>query len=1403
MLLVESNYPGASSTEIRGFVDRTTFEFTILSSALLSPYTLSRVRWDFGYPKAKPSWTNGLTINNITFPIEGIFKVKATVYYSQRVIKRGRASTVNRTAVFTETLNIKKFPVDFFKLDKTEGFARLTQFSLTPVFDVFATDTSEIKYVQWDLGNGVVSNRKTLSPIYNEPGIFTIHMIGYTRDGIKFEQRKNITIKEYLNESIKFTQVPPPTFAGHINRYPFKIEITSTNELPHIVDLYAQFSRSYPMEVDKPHKNAFLRPQWRFLDLNGRPIRFIRTKDTRVRVNREGKEDPNGVVVGVRGTAEFYFVDDWYNMDQVTNGQQYTTLWATLRTDNIRLNQFKNNLDSLHPGFANSTAQAFCPYVTIWRKPDIIRFTSNGINNINNVQWKNAKIPFIAKLDFNNYYDYWPDGNIIDQADRGPGKIRASSGIFTSLLSVTGQPSNPSGGSLAHYALLNENENTTLNLGYSGQSERFFTLPLSTSPEPILKYKDENDLLTGGYHKGLLNTAHTGTIVLTAKATLREPILLGEHFNSLIWIPNPVAGTLNITQYIATNNAIINNPQYFYSQALDTYNEFFTERRLIKNAVKKNPNLDQALVSPYNFPTIRNRSEKSIYNVKGLNGLRAIAATTIPNYHAWAADTELNLIYRVAGNGKILSTLNLPRLFSSRNLPFNDKFQRLTPNWLTLDKDHNLFVSLLNGQYILKFNNQGKYITSLNLKSYNLKPICIETDKSGNLFISAVPTSPTSSYRGTLVRVDNNLQNYTLLHNYNLPTGEITIDINDNVYLVVGGQIEGNRETYYPSNQYISGNILRYTKNNLTKIDRKFGPYRDIQHITTDNRQNIWFACDYDTVVKIDIRSLKPFTRKINATAESTRSKVKINKNAIEGIAYSLNNKIYVLNSVDNQVIVLNASNANIENVFYINPGNFQYSLDEYNVPKTKEYKPFAKSLRASGDWTGWKWANKYAYRVGLQNYNVEGKSNILSFFNHNSHKIFQVNENFDMAQHMYSLAFMPSLKESPFLFSNKTDLQLRSELLTAANEVRRYLEALIEDAYDTQNDELIKSVESYEESLEEVYRQIDQIKSINNRNVKGFLGSIFGTYPLSPNSLGTEIYVKIANYVANFSDPETAQIKQLYNLENLLDIQTEDAKIYFPSGLQRIVDVCSVDLTKLLGTRCRCNEMFVDTRNKLGNNKCPYCGQEKEFNLGKIISSNNYIVTAGVPLILRIKNLDQFRYISTGPINSSNYYTLTDLATSIGLVKEAWPINYEFYEFKKPYSDWRFYKGKPLLSETYTVTANTPVILQDLRADVYSFVPTFKLNRKRFYSLTDLIGSIEGINPTNWQRFYRFYSYDTNNINANVDPDKNIIESVIDWDNPQTTLTRKTSSVNAWYRDNGLIDRMVNFELQKGLGYI
>jgi len=248
--------------------------------------------------------------------------------------------------------------------------------------------------------------------------------------------------------------------------------------------------------------------------------------------------------------------------------------------------------------------------------------------------------------------------------------------------------------------------------------------------------------------------------------------------------------------------------------------------------------------------------------------------------------------------------------------------------------------------------------------------------------------------------------------------------------------------------------------------------------------------------------------------------------------------------------------------------------------------------------------------------------------------------------------------------------------------------------------------------------------KNINSAlsGQKGFFGSIFGSYPLYPDDPGLKLYDKIANFVGNSSDPDTSDIKHLQEMMNKIQFEDKDFKFYFPEGLSRIIDYCSINPVRLMGVVCNCGDIY--DRDEYSAGTCSYCGREKLQNKGEQIFTDTYNVSAGTPVLLKNKSTTKIRKINTGILNGVSSYNLFTLASSIGL-PEYWGSFYEFYEY----------------------------------------IPNFVL--------------FPGLSSSGYRT-----------------------ENVIDWNNSRTTLP-KDQSVRRWYEEDGLIDRMVNFELQKGLGLI
>ena len=104
------------------------------------------------------------------------------------------------------------------------------------------------------------------------------------------------------------------------------------------------------------------------------------------------------------------------------------------------------------------------------------------------------------------------------------------------------------------------------------------------------------------------------------------------------------------------------------------------------------------------------------------------------------------------------------------------------------------------------------------------------------------------------------------------------------------------------------------------------------------------------------------------------------------------------------------------------------------------------------------------------------------------------------------------------------------------------------------------------------------------------------------------------------------------------------------------IRDRASINQSRLMGARSLDQTAFTKVNS------------QDEINRGELITSLCYIVTAGVPLILKDRSLNKYRVVPTGNLYGLSAYPLQSLANSIGLVDNNWPSYYEFYEFIPSY---------------------------------------------------------------------------------------------------------------------------------------
>ena len=1430
-------------------------------------------------------------------------------YITATDINSNSSSSIIKFSVQNSISNISQLLVS----PSNNGYANITPFQFTASL----ASSLSAQYILWNFGDGGISNQQNPSHIYKIPGQYIVTLNVYsTTQNVSLSSTINAGL--ILNESIYYSFVPPPAFAGHLNRYPFTLTFTSSVSGPHYIDLAAQFSRSY--ETQNPrNKWSFLRPEWRFLDLNGNTITEIIPSETTIYANQFGliTNQANGFFAGVTGTASFYFVDDIYNFDLALNNKSYTTLIATLRTNQIRSLHDSFNADYNLPSFSNSLATASCPYKVLWRNPDNIAIKENGIRDYINPRWPSAIQPIVAYTDYTiPYPDTWIDGN-------------GASSFW-----------NPYSYAFCHNIPVDSSNAIQLNLVSVGFSATFVPTPTQ------FQWIDNTGYKTPGYYRGTFttNVSAANNVSLSANLTYSIPILSAQYVNPTLWISNPEAGMMAAAQYI-------------YSPAL--------------SAAFDTPNLNIAQVYPFDMPII---TQPDFTNdpmaLSGFHGINAIASLPAPTYHAWALDSEMNSLYRINTMGQILCAIDINGVVAKNNLGFLVNNQ-VSPLGMTLDSKQNIWMTLYDSISTLKFDSYGNFLfattplsakgnpygypPNINLSWYSQNTYfqyyfqhLTETISVGNspnsvsvspdgtkvyvanfndsnvsiistssntvtntISVGAQPFSVTVSPDGTKVYVSNDginsvgvintssntVTNTTPLYSSsprsiavspdgtkiyvaasgtnvvivintssntvittiplsdsprsvamspdgtkvyaatagynsisvistssntvtstipigggsysavvspdgtkvyvadslngvisvvstssNTVTNTISVgaeprsvavspdgtkvyvaDFNDNTVRVIstssntvtdtisvgsspksvavspdgtkvyvanfndntvtvinnnnniadtnntlnnidlnfveptGIDTDKNDNVWVSYSNYASGFLVKYnsnggllytyaypvcscpqalitdTSNNvwialsnnmypsnpcyLEKRDTNgnklssFGPFMGLNKLTLDYNQNPWFTFSYSSVGSVEIKTSSIFTTDLSAIANSTPAANWFNPNlntdetALEGIGCDINGNVFVINSIENRIYVLNSYTKTFVNRFYINPQGFTFYMDDQFQPTKMNVSLWNKSAQADGDWTGLNWYRKYAntipqYITNNTNTTITGTSVLLDFVDFQQTDIFKINENFDLADNMHSLAFTEILTESEFLF-------------------------------------------------------------------KKFLGSIYGKYPFKHTDVGVTLYEKTANYVSNISDIDYCNVKEIYNLAEMMDIDLQNFNLNYPQEVQRIMNLASVNLSKLLGARSVEQSAFTkpNSQGKYNMNFTP-------------INSLNYKVTAGIPLVLRNRSLDQYRLVNTGYINCSAMYTLDDFAKYLGFTDPNWPSYYEFHPFIQNY-------------------------------------------------------------------------------------DGTQVAGLIDWNNPQTTINENVSSNNAWFGRGNYIDTQFSYELYNGLGLL
>jgi hypothetical protein len=285
------------------------------------------------------------------------------------------------------------------------------------------------------------------------------------------------------------------------------------------------------------------------------------------------------------------------------------------------------------------------------------------------------------------------------------------------------------------------------------------------------------------------------------------------------------------------------------------------------------------------------------------------------------------------------------------------------------------------------------------------------------------------------------------------------------------------------------------------------------------------------------------------------------------------------------------------------------------------------------------------------------------------------------------------------------------------------------------------------------------------------FLGSIFGDLSSTQDSVGKATYEKIQNFFDNNSTIDESNIDQLDGILQLLDLP-ELNKYSLPPKLARVMDLLSISKSKLFGRRNRDNTHYQSYGYRFND-----CYGE---NLGDILSAGSKIVV-GESIVAHEKYSGEFITLNTNlPLSASTTPVIRTTTGYIYVTTSGQLLSAESVELDE---------GTQIVQEQLPncdiITENGLQILTDALS-----------SHSTFYSLSDYSSTwgwplLSG-GGRDIMDIYNFY-YQRETVG-------DISDSIIDWTDPNTTISYTMTSYEDWSKNNGTMSNIFAQSLYEGL---
>lgn len=647
--------------------------------------------------------------------------------------------------------------------------------------------------------------------------------------------------------------------------------------------------------------------------------------------------------------------------------------------------------------------------------------------------------------------------------------------------------------------------------------------------ESYLSAFDDQDFRIGGYLKGkVVSDITANNINISAYGNVYYKNIPFQY--PFLWISNPENNTLNrIFAPCIPDEWTPDDLPFYFNVADDNFD-------------------------------VSNLQLSSLVDVMALTGFNGIYGIAIDGEtkDIWCTDAESDKVYKFNLDGVLLSSFNFPGISGSS-----------TPAGISIDGVSGVWVTFYNAASVICIDkNTGVLKDNINLSANYIPyedniiaPVLSEPDYNNDIWITLNNTLCCS-----LLKYDTTIKN--IIATITLPACSNPMDIfvtKDNDVWVTLSRHSGP--------PYIDSKVEKYNGTTFCLISSF--PALNPAYLAMDNQESVWYTESGNCLTRITSSGdITHWTIGMPNTGINSPAPLGIVNDALEGICCDECDKIWIINSVENQLYTITNKDDVVPAIKILPDQNLAWYNDRENI--YTEISTNNKSAQAFGDWSGNRWMRKYSvpYYTPQLLCSLQGKSNNFNIYNFTGYDIRRFNENWDASNEIHKFARSPHIADNPVLWDE-------------------YMKAVWGDTTSLINESFGR--EAYEKISNFTPNHID----INVCNVDQL-------YNLARN-----IDVPIDNY----------GITLPVDLKRIMDIGSINQQYLWGSRCKCNKNIENEYTTYISGGQ------LLET-----NYTCKYCGHQHPGNKGDLFNPLTYVVTSYIPFILENKTDKINRYILINP---------------------------------------------------------------------------------------------------------------------------------------------------------------------------